>query len=56
MNDEFLLPLQSIHQNEEYNFLVNSKPEDLWIKDLEDFIVAYEKIINNLNENNKKIN
>ena len=42
------------NQNEEYNFLVNSKPEDLWIKDLEDFIVAYEKIINNLNEKNKE--
>ena len=42
------------NQNDEYNFLVKSKPEELWIKDLEDFITAYEKVINNLDEKNKE--
>ena len=40
------------NQTSEYDFLSKSKPEDLWIKDLEDFITAYKKVINNLNEKN----
>ena len=42
------------NQTAEYDFLVKNKPEDLWIKDLEDFITAYRKIINNLDEKNKE--
>ena len=42
------------NQNDEYNFLLKSKPEELWIKDLQDFITAYEKVINNLNDKNKE--
>ena len=42
------------NQTTEYDFLVKNKPEDLWIKDLEDFITAYRKIINNLDEKNKE--
>ena len=42
------------NQTAEYDFLVKNKPEDLWIKDLEDFITAYKKIINNLDEKNRE--
>ena len=42
------------NQTTEYDFLVKNKPENLWIKDLEDFITAYKKIINNLDEKNKE--
>ena len=42
------------NQTAEYEFLSKSKPEDLWIKDLEDFITVYKKVINNLDEKNKE--
>jgi len=42
------------NQTAEYDFLSKSKPEDLWIKDLEDFITVYKKVINNLDEKNKE--
>ena len=42
------------NQTAEYDFLSKSKPEDLWIKDLEDFISVYKKVINNLDEKNKE--
>ena len=42
------------NQTAEYDFLTKSKPEDLWIKDLEDFITVYKKVINNLDEKNKE--
>ena len=42
------------NQTAEYDFLSKSKPEDLWIKDLEDFITIYKKVINNLDEKNKE--
>ena len=42
------------NQNLEYENLVKSRPEDLWKKDLEDFINAYRKIITNLDDKNKE--
>ena len=42
------------NQSNEYEFLVKNKPEDLWIKDLEEFINAYKKIVNNLDEKNRE--
>jgi DNA topoisomerase-2 len=42
------------NQTAEYDFLSKSKPEDLWIKDLEDFITVYKKVVNNLDEKNKE--
>ena len=42
------------NQTAEYDFLSKSKPEDLWIKDLEDFITVYKKVINNLDAKNKE--
>jgi DNA topoisomerase-2 len=42
------------NQTNEYEFLLKSKPEDLWIKDLVDLISAYKKVINNLDEKNQE--
>ena len=42
------------NQTNEYETLKNSKPEDLWKKDLEDFINIYQKVINNVNDKNKE--
>ena len=42
------------NQTKEYEILKNNKPEDLWKKDLEDFINLYQKIINNVNDKNKE--
>ena len=41
-------------QINEYETLKNSKPEDLWKKDLEDFINIYQKVIKNVNDKNKE--
>ena len=42
------------NQTKEYEFLKSSKPEDLWKKDLNEFINLYKKIINNINDRNKE--
>ena len=42
------------NQTKEYEILKNSKPEDLWKKDLEEFIKLYQKVINNVDEKNKE--
>ena len=42
------------NQTKEYELLKVSKPEDLWKKDLEEFINLYQKIINNVDERNKE--
>ena len=42
------------NQTNEYDYLTKCKPEDLWMKDLEEFINTYKKIINNLDEKNKE--
>jgi len=42
------------NQTKEYELLKVSKPEDLWKKDLEEFINLYQKIINNVDEKNKE--
>ena len=42
------------NQTKEYEILKNSKPEDLWKKDLEEFIKLYQKVINNVIKDSKK--
>ena len=42
------------NQTIEYENLKNSKPEDLWKKDLEEFISIYQKIINKVDEKNNE--
>ena len=42
------------NQKIEYENLKNSKPEDLWKKDLEEFISIYQKIINKVDEKNNE--
>ena len=41
------------NQTKEYESLKVSKPEDLWKKDLEDFITAYQKIVSGVDERNR---
>ena len=41
-------------QTKDYELLKNSKPEDLWKKDLEEFMSAYQKIVSGVDERNKE--
>jgi DNA topoisomerase-2 len=41
-------------QTKDYELLKISKPEDLWKKDLEEFMTAYQKIVSGVDERNKE--